>query len=107
MDQEAAASFRRNVRRAAADFLGLRTAEPVYLAKVRRAAVEAGLVDGSRPSRNDRILDALAWGGGSIAPGTLPSHLEPHLAAFESGAISADELRRRVTSTLDQVRRQR
>ena len=105
VDRRAVATFRRELRRAAADFLALRTDEAVYLAKVRRAAVAAGLLPPTKGARADRILQALAWGGGSVAPGTLPQRLEADLAAFDAGSLSGDELRRSVASVFDQLRR--
>ena len=98
------ASFRRAVRRGAAEFLAQRTTERAYLAAVRRAAVAAGLADARRRStRADRVLRSLAWGSGSTPPGTLPAEIEPHLAAHDDGRLSDDELRRRIADVLDQV----
>ena len=101
-----AGAFRKALRRGAADFIAQRSTEAQYLAGVRRAAVAAGLVDGTkRPTRADRVLRSLAWGAGSIPPGTLPDTIEPHLAAFEDGRMTEEDLRRRVAELLDQVRR--
>ena len=96
-------AFRRALRRAAADFLGLRSTEAQYLAAVRRAAVAAGVIAARRPTRADRILRSLAWGAGSTPPGTLPAVMEPYLVAYEEGRLTEDELGRRIGDALDQV----
>jgi hypothetical protein len=92
--------FRREVRRLAAGFLAGRIDRAAYLRSVRAAAVEAGLLDDRRPRRADRVLDALAWGSGAVAPGELPARLEPAFQRHLHGRIERDELRRIVAELL-------
>lgn len=97
--------FRREVRRSCARFLAQKIAEPVYLAEVRRSATTCGLDLGWRRTRDDRLLDALAWGTGSFAAGELPAKLDPLLGGHAAGRLTDEALGREVASLLAQVRR--
>lgn len=97
--------FRREVRRHQARFLAQKLTEQVYLAEVRRSGEACGLDLGRRRTRDDRLLDALAWGTGSFPAGELPGKLEPLLGRHADGALDDAALGREVASLLAQVRR--
>jgi hypothetical protein len=100
-----AARFRREVRRLSSRFLSQRLTHAVFLAEVRKSAIACGLAEVRRPTRDDRLLDALAWGTGSVNPGELPSRLEPLFDSHEKGDLADAELASAVQSLLAQVRK--
>lgn len=97
--------FRRDVRRLAARLLSQRITHAVFLAEVRKSSIACGLAESRRPSRDDRLLDALAWGKGTINPGELPAQLEPLFERHEQGDLDDAGLTAAVQSLLAQVRR--
>lgn len=100
-----AVRFRREVRRFSSQFLSQRITHAVFRAEVRKSAVACGLAGGRRPTRDDRLLDALAWGTGTVEPGELPSRLEPLFDRHEKGDLDDGALGEAVRSLLAQVRK--
>ncbi len=100
-----AVRFRREVRRLSSRFLSQRITHAVFRAEVRKSAIACGLADVRRPTRDDRLLDALAWGTGSVNPGELPSRLEPLFERHGKGELDDGALRVGVQSLLTQVRK--
>lgn len=100
-----ARSLRREVRRHANHFVTQRISHREFIAAVRHAAAAAGVIGDRRPSRDERILNALAWGTGSIEPGLLPALLEPLFKAFEGNSLTEEEFIEAVALLLGQLRR--
>lgn len=98
-----ALKFRRDVRRLAARFIAQKMSHAEFVAAVRASAMTAGFVGARRRTRDERTLNALAWGRGSVEPGRLPTLLEPFFERFESGEITKDHLAVEVRRLLDQI----
>ena len=96
--------FRRTIRRLTSQYLAQRLSYPSFRAAVRDAAVEAGILDGRRVTRDERLLNALAWGKGSIEPGRLPLLLEPLYRRLVDGQINRDTFAQEVRRLLDQLK---
>ena len=99
-----AVRFRREVRRLSSRFLAQKVTSAAYLAEVKKAAVACGLGGASRRrSRDDRLLDALAWGTGTIPPGELPARLQPLFDQHARSELTDAQLAAGVQSLLAQV----
>jgi hypothetical protein len=96
--------FRRTVRHLTARYLGQRLSYGEFRAAIRDAAVEAGILESGRVTRDDRVMNALAWGTGSIEPGHLPALLEPLFRQLESGQIQKEFYAQQVRRLLDQIK---
>lgn len=96
--------FRRTVRHLTARYLRQQLSYDNYRAAVRDAAVGAGILETRRIARDDRLLNALAWGTGSIEPGLLPSLLEPLFQQLESGDIQKEFFAQQVRRLLNQMK---
>lgn len=96
--------FRRTVRHLTARYLRQQLTYGEYRARVRDAAVEAGIIEARRVSRDERLLNAIAWGTGSIEPGRLPALLEPIYRQFDSGERPKDLYAQRVRRLLAQLK---
>ena len=102
--KDQARALRRAIRRHANHFVTQRISHGEFTARVRRAAVVAGVIEDRRPSRDERILNTLAWGDGTIEPGLLPARLEPLFEAFEQDSLSAEQFAGSVARLLVQVK---
>jgi hypothetical protein len=96
--------FQRDVRRVVNQYLNGAITRAVCLARIRQAAITAGINQGVRPSRADKVLDVLAYGGGDIEPGLLPKHLAPLTDAHHRGTITDAEHADQVQDLLRRLR---
>ena len=99
-----AKAFRRDVRRLAAAFISQKLSHAEFMAAVRRSAAAAAFIETRRISRDERTMNALAWGKGTIAPGGLPAALEPLFDKLAAGAITPEAFALDVRRLLDQVK---
>lgn len=105
MPEVDAVRFRREVRRLSSRFLSQKLTHALFLAEVRKSAVACGFAVDRRTSRDDRLLDALAWGSGSVHPGELPGRLEPLFLRHAAGEVTGATLATEVQTVLAQIRK--